>query len=74
MKAASVEKSEYPGSYRSHPGADNCTSVLFELVYMKKFYQLCLQSAASATSFGRHSILSINVALLSLIETPSHVT
>jgi len=45
-----VERSEYPGSYGSHPGAANCTSVLFELVYMEKFYQLHLQSAASTAS------------------------
>lgn len=50
MKVASVERSEYPGSRGSHPGAANCASFLFELVYRKKFYQLLLQSAASTAS------------------------
>lgn len=50
MKAASVERSEYPGSYEPHPGTANCTSVLFEFVYMKKFYHLHLQSVAITAS------------------------
>lgn len=73
MKAASVERSEYPGSYGSHPGAANCTSVLFELVYMKEFYQLRLQSAASTASL-EDTGLSIKIILIHLIETPSHIT